>query len=145
MSNKFILDVDKEVLSKMRPGRNEFDEHIWECTECSYSHKKKTNTFRHVEAKHVSCAFLCPLCGQSNNCRNSLKQHLNLKHGVSQMYWTIKLYFVRKQVTQRFKYRGWGFKENAGNSWWNGFENVAVYRLRIQSEELKWLKKACWA
>jgi len=79
-------DVDKEVYSKMRPGRNELDEHVWECTECSYSHKKKTNTFRHVESKHVSCVYLCPLCGQSNTCRNSLKQHMNLKHGVSQLY-----------------------------------------------------------
>ena len=71
----------------MRHGRNELGEHVWECTECSYSHKKKTNTFRHVESKHVSCVYLCPMCGQSNTCRNSLKQHLNLKHGVSQSYW----------------------------------------------------------
>lgn len=70
----------------MRHGRNELGEHVWECTECSYSHKKKTNTFRHVESKHVSCVYLCPMCGQSNTCRNSLKQHLNLKHGVSQTY-----------------------------------------------------------
>ena len=73
-------DVDTQIQSKMKSIRNEYNELVWNCTECSYSHKKKTNTFRHVEAKHVLCSYYCPLCGAHATCRNSLKQHMILKH-----------------------------------------------------------------
>ena len=69
-------DIDMEVLSKMRSVRGEMGELIWLCCECDYSHIKKTNTFRHVEAKHVVCEYLCPICNQPNSCRNALKQHM---------------------------------------------------------------------
>jgi len=73
-------EIDTEVLSKMESVRNEYNELVWSCTLCSYSHKKKTNTFRHVEAKHVSCSYFCQICGAPQTCRNSLKQHMLLKH-----------------------------------------------------------------
>ena len=72
-----------EVLSKMRSVRGEMGELIWLCCECDYSHIKKTNTFRHVEAKHVVCEYLCPICTQPNSCRNALKQHMIRLHSFS--------------------------------------------------------------
>lgn len=90
----FHLEVDNEVLSKMVAGRNMAGELVWECTECNYSHKKKTNLFRHVEAKHVSCAYFCSVCNASLTCRKSLNQHMKLKHSnsghidhLSSYYW----------------------------------------------------------
>ena len=71
----------------MESVRNEYNELVWTCTLCSYSHKKKTNTFRHVEAKHVSCSYFCQICGAPQNCRNSLKQHMLLKHNQTLTFW----------------------------------------------------------
>jgi hypothetical protein len=76
-------DIDMEVLSKMRSVRGEMGELIWLCCECDYSHIKKTNTFGHVEAKHVVCEYLCPICSQPNSCRNALKQHMIRLHSYS--------------------------------------------------------------
>ena len=76
-----------EVLSKMRSVRGEMGELIWLCCECDYSHIKKTNTFRHVEAKHVVCEYLCPICTQPNSCRNALKQHMIRLHSFSVNKW----------------------------------------------------------
>ena len=80
-------DIDMEVLSKMRSVRGEMGELIWLCCECDYSHIKKTNTFRHVEAKHVVCEYLCPICNQPNSCRNALKQHMIRLHSFSVNKW----------------------------------------------------------
>ena len=81
------LDIDADVLFKMSKSWNEYNEPVWNCNVCDYSHKKKTNTFRHVECKHVSCSFTCPLCQLPQTCRNSLKQHLALKHNQSNDFW----------------------------------------------------------
>ena len=76
----FLLDVDNEIYSKMVSSRNDLSELLWNCTECSYTSKKKTNTFRHIEATHMSCSYSCPVCGHDARSRFNLKQHISLKH-----------------------------------------------------------------
>ena len=95
----FLLDVDNEIYSRMMSGRNDLNELIWSCTECSYNSKKKSNTFRHIEANHMSCSYSCPVCGHDARSRFNLKQHMSMKHrtaGVVQMSsWSSKMGYCR--------------------------------------------------
>ena len=68
----------------MRSFRNELGELIWDCLDCDYRNKKKTNIFRHVEAKHVLCQYVCHICSATMSCRNSLKQHVIRVHRAEQ-------------------------------------------------------------
>jgi len=53
----------------------------WNCTECGYSSKIKTNLKMHIESKHiVSSGFLCPLCNLYCPNRKCLKNHMDRKH-----------------------------------------------------------------
>ena len=94
-NSQICADIDMEVLSKMRSVRGEMGELIWLCCECDYSHIKKTNTFRHVEAKHVICEYLCPICNQPNSCRNALKQHMIRLHSFGVNKWKTNKWLPR--------------------------------------------------
>ena len=94
-NSQICADIDMEVLSKMRSVRGEMGELIWLCCECDYSHIKKTNTFRHVEAKHVVCEYLCPICNQPNSCRNALKQHMIRLHSFGVNKWKTNKWLPR--------------------------------------------------
>ena len=76
----FVLDVDNEIYSRMVSSRNDMNELVWSCTECSYCSKKKSNIFRHIESSHLSCSYCCPVCGHDARSRFNLKQHMTSKH-----------------------------------------------------------------
>ena len=53
----------------------------WQCSECEYTSRVKTNIKMHVESRHVvSSGFTCHICQLFCANRKSLRNHLDRKH-----------------------------------------------------------------
>ena len=50
---------------------------VWQCTVCSYSHKKSSAVIDHIEAIHCEKIF-CSFCEKSFNRTSRLKQHMKM-------------------------------------------------------------------
>ena len=52
----------------------------WTCNECGKDFRDKTDTRRHIEAKHTNHAFPCNICGMKLASRDSLRRHFRRLH-----------------------------------------------------------------
>lgn len=66
---------DDIILSKMVKLK-EVGGSVWNCTDCSYSSKNKSNVYEHIESRHVvSYGYNCQLCQRSCPSRNAFRIH----------------------------------------------------------------------
>ena len=52
----------------------------WTCIECGKDFRDKTDTRRHIEAKHTDHSFRCPFCPMKLGTRDSLRRHIRRLH-----------------------------------------------------------------
>ena len=79
------INVSELILSKMSSFLSEGGT-TWQCNECFYSSKFKTNVREHIEAKHVeSDGFYCPQCEKICPNKKSLRNHIYKFH--KQNWW----------------------------------------------------------
>jgi len=70
------LEVHEEVSARMLRS-----EGLWRCTVCKFESKLKSDTFKHVEAKHVETSgYYCPICHKYCSTLNALKVHQSRYH-----------------------------------------------------------------
>ena len=56
---------------------------VWQCNDCLYVSKYRTNVMEHVEAKHVAPVELyCQYCDKVCPNKKSLRNHIYAKHQI---------------------------------------------------------------
>ena len=70
----YELAADKMMKFKDETGLTR-----WQCTDCQYIAKDKSNVFKHIERVHLNLSYSCPICGALFRSRANLTIHMK-KH-----------------------------------------------------------------
>lgn len=70
-----MTDYDIKIKSKMQQVQDEGGYKVWQCTDCSYSNKKTSHLYRHIERKHFTVSLNCEFCSLTFNCKETLATH----------------------------------------------------------------------
>jgi hypothetical protein len=79
-SKRFLPAYDQSIKAKMVEAQDERGYRMWQCTDCSYSNKKTSHVYRHIERKHVVVALSCDLCALTFTCKEALVSHKKLHY-----------------------------------------------------------------
>ena len=82
ISYVYLLHFPPELIESMM---NSLGGGQWQCNECGYQSRNKTNLKYHIEAKHMSASdistlYPCPHCDKFLKNRKALNNHLHKYH-----------------------------------------------------------------
>ena len=75
--HSILLDVVSSMLSKLVSELGT----LWQCNECFYNSRVKTNVVEHIETQHMeSEGIICPECNKICPNKKSLRNHRYQRH-----------------------------------------------------------------